>query len=105
MIAISATEFLENQASEPHEWRDAAELASHDYWLTAEELHKAVDAIRDVLEPYEQRQRAARPPNSRQVRIARLVIPRGAVPISPGERPPNPLANGEPGQRDGTGGE
>ena len=85
-----ATEFLENQASEPPEWRDAAELASHDYWLTAEELDKAVHAIRDVLEPYEQRQRAARPPNSRQVRIARLVIPRGAVPISPGERPPEP---------------
>jgi DNA-binding transcriptional ArsR family regulator len=88
-----ATEFLENQAGEPPEWRDAAELASHDYWLTAEELGKAMRAIRDVLEPYEQRQRDARPPNSRRVRIARLAIPRGAPP-----------ASAEPGQRDGTGG-
>jgi len=93
-----ATEFLENQASEPPEWRDAAELASHDYWLTAEELRKAVRAIRDILEPYEQRQRAARPPNSRRVRIARLVIPRVAGPVSPGERPPGtpPMAKRPP---------
>ena len=30
-----ATEFLDHEASEPPEWRDAAALASHDYWLTA----------------------------------------------------------------------
>jgi DNA-binding transcriptional ArsR family regulator len=87
-----ATEFLENEASEPPEWRDVAELAGHDYWLTADELAKAVQAMRDVLEPYYQRGRDARPANSRPVRIARLVIPRGK-PVSQ-----------EPGQRDGTGG-
>jgi len=71
-----ATEFLEHQASEPPEWRDAAELASHDYWLTAEELAKAVQAMRDALAPYEQRRRDARPAGSRLVRIARITVPR-----------------------------
>jgi DNA-binding transcriptional ArsR family regulator len=71
-----ATEFLEHQAGEPPEWRDAAELASHDYWLTAEELAKAVQAIRDALAPYEQRRRDARPAGSRRVRIARISVPR-----------------------------
>ena len=87
-----ATEFLENEASEPPEWRDVAELAGHDYWLTAEELAKAVQAIRDVLEPYYQRRRDDRPANSRLVRIARLVIPRAE------------LASQDPGRRDGTAG-
>jgi len=72
---VIATEFLEHQASEPPEWRDAAELASHDYWLTAEELAKAVQATRDALAPYEQRRRDARPAGSRRVRIARIVVP------------------------------
>jgi len=71
-----ATEYLEHQASEPAEWRDAAELASHDYWLTAAELAKAVQAMRDALAPYEQRRRDARPAGSRLVRIARIVAPR-----------------------------
>lgn len=71
-----ATEFLEHQASEPPEWRDAAELASHDYWLTAEELAKAIQAMRDALAPYEQRRRDARPEGSRRVRIARISVPR-----------------------------
>src|SRR5215468_6675519 len=57
---VIATEFLEHQASEPPEWRDAAELASHDYWLTAAELAKAVQATRDALAPYEQRRRDER---------------------------------------------
>ena len=70
-----ATEFLEHQASEPPEWRDAAELASHDYWLTAEELAKAAQAMKDVLAPYEQRRRDARPAGSRRVRIARMMVP------------------------------
>jgi len=73
---VIATEFLEHQASEPPEWRDAAELASHDYWLTAAELAKAVQAMRDALAPYEQRRRDARPAGSRLVRIARIVAPR-----------------------------
>jgi DNA-binding transcriptional ArsR family regulator len=71
-----ATEFLEHQASEPPEWREAAEIANQDYWLTADELEKARQAIRAVLEPYEQRRRGARPVGSRRVRIARLVVPR-----------------------------
>jgi DNA-binding transcriptional ArsR family regulator len=109
-----ATEFLEHQASEPPEWRDEAALASHDYWLTADELARVNQAVRDALAPYEQRGRDSRPANSRRVRIARLVVPRGS--ISPGSAPPDPpMAErprgpvtapwpGDPGQRDGTAG-
>jgi DNA-binding transcriptional ArsR family regulator len=85
-----ATEFLEHQASEPPEWRDAAELASHDYWLTAAELAKAVQGIRDVLAPYEQRRRDARPEGSRRVRIARISVPRTEGASSPEPGPPDP---------------
>jgi DNA-binding transcriptional ArsR family regulator len=95
---VLATEFLRRQADEPPEWRDAAELSSHDYWLTAEELAKAVQAMRDALAPYEERMRDARPAASRRVRVARLVIPRGydaaASPPAP-SAPPGP--GGEPG--------
>ena len=70
-----ATEFLDHEASEPPEWRDAAALATHDYWLTAEELAKAAQAMKDVLAPYEQRRRDARPAGSRRVRIARMMVP------------------------------
>ena len=90
-----ATQFLEHQASEPPEWRDAAELASHDYWLTAEELGKAVQAIRDVLAPYEQRHRDARPEGSRRVRIARITVPRADNAPSSASGPPAP--DGPPG--------
>jgi DNA-binding transcriptional ArsR family regulator len=69
-------EFLEHQASEPRQWRDAVELASQDYWLTAEELAKLAHAIREVLTPYVHRRRDTRPAGSRRVRIARLIVPR-----------------------------
>jgi DNA-binding transcriptional ArsR family regulator len=90
-IRAIATEFLEHQAGEPPEWWDAAALASHDYWLTADELAKINQAIKDALAPYEQRRRDDRPVNSRLVRMARLAVPRG-----------EPVTE-EPGQRDGTG--
>jgi DNA-binding transcriptional ArsR family regulator len=70
------TEFLEQQASEPKQWRDAVELANNDYWLTAEELAEASRAIRGVLQPYAHRRRDARPAKSRRVRITRLIVPR-----------------------------
>jgi DNA-binding transcriptional ArsR family regulator len=87
-----AIEFLEHQASEPPEWREVAEIASHDYWLTTDELAEAQRAIRAVLAPYEQRGRDERPAGSRRVRVARLIVPRAAGPVT-----------GDPGQRDGTG--
>ena len=71
-----ATEFLEHEASEPPEWRDLLELASTDYWMTADEVAKAAQALRDVLAPYVQRRRDERPAGSRRVRISRLVVPR-----------------------------
>ena len=71
-----AAEFLEHQASEPPEWRDLLELASTDYWMTADEVAKAAQALRDVLAPYVQRRRDERPAGSRRVRISRLVVPR-----------------------------
>jgi DNA-binding transcriptional ArsR family regulator len=96
-----ATEFLEHQASEPPEWRDAAELASHDYWLTADELGKAVQAIRDVLAPYEQRRRDARPEGSRRVRIARISVPR--VDNAASSASGRPAADGPPAPDGGPG--
>jgi DNA-binding transcriptional ArsR family regulator len=85
-----ASEFLQHEADEPPEWRDAAALASHDYWLTAEELAKAAQAIKDVLAPYDQRLRDARPAGSRLVRIARIMVPRAdnAVSAASGSPPP-----------------
>ena len=92
---VLATEFLSRQADEPPEWRDAAELANHDYWMTAEELAKAVQDMRDVLAPYEERRRDMRPAASRRVRIARLVVPRADDAPAPAPGPPGP--GGEPG--------
>jgi DNA-binding transcriptional ArsR family regulator len=88
-----ATEFLEKQASEPPEWHDAPEIAGHDYWLTPDELAKARQAIRAVLEPYERRRPDARPANSRRVRIVRLVIPR-TEPEHQGQGPPDGTGDG-----------
>jgi len=95
---VLASEFLSRQADEPPEWRDAAELASHDFWLTAEELAKVVQAIRDVLAPYEERRRDVRPAASRRVRIARLVVPRADDAPAPAPGPLGPPSpGGEPG--------
>jgi DNA-binding transcriptional ArsR family regulator len=69
-------EFLDHQASEPPEWRDATELGSGDYWLTAEELGEVSRALRSVLQPYEHRRRGSRPGKSRRVRVVRLIVPR-----------------------------
>ena len=69
-------EFLDREASEPPEWRDAAELASSDYWLTAEELAEVSRALRGVLQPYKDRRRDSRPDKSRRVRLVRLIVPR-----------------------------
>ena len=72
-------EFLDHQASEPPEWRDAAELASSDYWLTAEELAEVSQALRSVLQPYADRRRGSRPDKSRRVRVMRLIVPRAEL--------------------------
>src|SRR5215471_5442390 len=69
-------EFLDRQASEPPEWRDAAELASSDYWLTAEELAEVSRTLRSVLQPYKDRRRGSRPDKSRRVRVVRVIVPR-----------------------------
>jgi DNA-binding transcriptional ArsR family regulator len=73
---ILATEFLQHQADEPAQWRDAMELRNGDYWLTAGEVAEISAAIRRALEPYEQRRRGSRPDGSRRVRIVRLIVPR-----------------------------
>jgi DNA-binding transcriptional ArsR family regulator len=80
-----AAEFLENQASEPQEWRDTVDVGNSDYWLTVAELRQAARAMREILEPYEHRRRGARPAGSRRVRIARLIVPR--VPSAPSADP------------------
>src|SRR5690242_2176846 len=81
------TEFLDHQASEPPEWRDAVEPGGADYWLTAEELTEVSRALRNVLEPYEHRRRASRPDKSRQVRVVRLIVPRSQPSPLPGSGP------------------
>ena len=73
---VLTAEFLEHQADEPPEWRDAVELANGDYWLTAAELTKVSRALRSVLKPYEQRRADSRPDKSRRVRVMRLIVPR-----------------------------
>jgi DNA-binding transcriptional ArsR family regulator len=75
-----AAEFLEHQASEPAEWRDAMELASGDYWLTAGELAEISAALRGALQPYERRRSGSRPDDSRRVRITRLIVPKAERP-------------------------
>jgi DNA-binding transcriptional ArsR family regulator len=90
-----ALEFLEQEENEPQEWRDTAELAASDYWLTAEELRKASREIRDVLAPYKERRPDSRPASSRRVRIARIVVPWAGSASSPRSRPAGP--GGEPG--------
>jgi DNA-binding transcriptional ArsR family regulator len=74
------TEFLSHQDNEPVEWRNAVELATGDYWLTAEELAEVSRALRDVLEPYEHRRRDSRRAGSRRVRVARLIVPHADSP-------------------------
>jgi DNA-binding transcriptional ArsR family regulator len=74
-----ATEFLQNQASEPAQWRDTMELGNGDYWLTAGELAEISAALRRVLEPYEHRRPGSRPDGSRRVRVARLIVPRAGL--------------------------
>ena len=93
-----AAEFLEHQASEPPEWRDVLELASTDYWMTADETAKAAQAMRDVLALYVQRRRDERPEGSRRVRISRLVVPRTEPVRSAQSSQPGPGA--EPTSRD-----
>ena len=73
---VLTAEFLEHQADEPPEWRDAVELANSDYWLTAEELTGVSRALRSVLQPFERRRPDSRPDKSRRVRVMRLIVPR-----------------------------
>src|SRR6516164_67227 len=61
---VLTAEFLEHQADEPPEWRDAVELT------------KVSRALRSVLKPYEQRRADPRPDKSRRVRVMRLIVPR-----------------------------
>jgi DNA-binding transcriptional ArsR family regulator len=87
---VLAAEFLTSQASEPPEWRDVVELASTDYWMTADEVVKAAQAMRDALAPFAQRQRSARPDGSRRVRISRFIVPRTERASSPEPGQPDP---------------
>jgi DNA-binding transcriptional ArsR family regulator len=71
-----AVEFLDNQASEPEEWRKVVELANGDYWLTAAEAREVARDMREIMKRYERRRRTDRPAGSRRVRITRLIMPR-----------------------------
>jgi hypothetical protein len=48
--------------SQPREWRDASALMGQMLLLTADELTEATARIREVLAPYQRRDRLADPP-------------------------------------------
>lgn len=75
-------DFIVVQGSETEEWRDVTELGSNDLWLTVEEVRDLSRAFRDLVEPYRRRDREARVPGSRRVRVARLIVPRVESPPS-----------------------
>jgi DNA-binding transcriptional ArsR family regulator len=70
-----AEAFMETAHEEPKEWRDVTTLSNADLWLTVEETRKVNAALDAALKPYRGRAGAARPDDSRRVRIMTLSVP------------------------------
>jgi DNA-binding transcriptional ArsR family regulator len=68
-----ALEFMAGGDTEPDEWQQHASLGNADLWLTAEEMRQVSAQLGAVLAPL--RERAARPPGSRRVRVMNVVVP------------------------------
>jgi hypothetical protein len=51
-------------------------VTASDLWLTVEETEKVTTAFAAALEPYRNRALAARPDESRRVRVTSMVVPR-----------------------------
>jgi DNA-binding transcriptional ArsR family regulator len=73
---LAANEFMATAHEEPEEWQDVTSLSASDLWLTVEETEKVTAAVSTALEPYRNRTLAARPDESRRVRITNMVVPR-----------------------------
>jgi hypothetical protein len=73
---VAANEFMATAHEEPEEWQDVTSLSASDLWLTVEETEKMTAAFSAALEPYRNRTLAARPGESRRVRITNMVVPR-----------------------------
>ena len=71
------TEWLDRQAEEPPEWRDAGAMMGQLLLLDADELAALSEQVRALMEPYRMRLREAgeAPKGARQVRINYLAFP------------------------------
>lgn len=71
------TEWLDRQAEEPPEWRDAGAMMGQLLLLDADELAALNEQVRALMEPYRMRLREAgeAPKGARQVRINYLAFP------------------------------
>ena len=69
--------WLQAEAREPAEWRDAAQLGDTMLHLTAAELAELGGQLRDLLQPYLDRlgDPARRPADSRPVMVLNMAFP------------------------------
>jgi DNA-binding transcriptional ArsR family regulator len=68
--------YIEGQADEPPEWREAPTASTSSVWLTPDELRDLVQGWRTATEQFRGRARAGqRPPNARRVRLTLLATP------------------------------
>jgi DNA-binding transcriptional ArsR family regulator len=77
-------QWLDRQAEEPPEWRDAGAMMGQILLLTAEELTALNEQVRALMEPYRMRLRGAGdvPAGARQVRANYLAFPTTAADAS-----------------------
>ncbi|MFF5296792.1 ArsR/SmtB family transcription factor [Paractinoplanes globisporus] len=69
-------EWLSRQAQEPAEWRDVSAIMGQRLLVTSEELRQINDKVRELVEPYQMRERQADPPaGARRVTVSYSAIP------------------------------
>lgn len=72
---VLAEEFIASERHEPKQWQDAASLSNADVWLTAEETRDVAAALAAIVQPYRERTLAARPDETRRIRVTNVVVP------------------------------
>ncbi|GAA4596097.1 DNA-binding transcriptional ArsR family regulator [Actinoplanes octamycinicus] len=70
--------WLDRQHDEPAEWRESSALMGQQLLVTAAELAKLNEQVRELMEPYRVRERQASPPESAR----RVVVQYTAFPIA-----------------------
>ena len=68
--------YIEAEADEPKEWRDAATLSSSNLYLTAAELVELAEQIADVIKKYDRPDPADRPDGARRAHVGFRAFPR-----------------------------